>query len=125
MNYPPHDMEAERSVLGSMLMDNQAIGSAKEIIIAYDFYSESHRIIFEAILSLSYQNEPANLINLIRFLKEHDRLEKAGGEMYLNELAGNIPPLGNVAHAAKIVREKSILRELAGSAREIINRTTT
>ena len=116
-------MEAERSVLGSMLIDNQAIGSAKEIIIAYDFYSESHRIIFEAILSLSYQNEPANLINLIRFLKEHDRLEKAGGEMYLSELAGSIPPLGNVAHAAKIVREKSILRELAGSASEIINRT--
>ncbi len=123
MNYPPHSMEAERSVLGSGLMDNQAIESAKEIIAADDFYSKFHRIIFEVILSLSYQNEPVNLVNLISFLKEHDRLEKAGGEMYLNELAANIPPLGSVAHAAKIVREKSILRELAGSASEIINRT--
>jgi len=123
MNYPPHNMEAERSVLNGMLMDNQAIESGKEIIAADDFYSESHRIIYEAILSLSYQNETINLINMTSFLKEHDRLEKAGGEMYLNELAGSIPPLRNVAHAAKIVREKSILRELAGASCEIINRT--
>lgn len=123
MNYPPNNMDAERSVLGGMLMDNQAIESVKEIIAADDFYSEFHQIIFEAILSLSYQNESVNLINLTSFLKEHDRLEKAGGEMYLNELSGNIPPLRSVAHAAKIVREKSILRELAGSASEIINRT--
>jgi len=123
MNYPPHNMEAERSVLGGILMDNQAIESFKEFLAADDFYSEFHRIIFEAILSLSYQNEPVKLISLIRFLTEHDRLEKAGGEMYLNELAGSIPPLRNVAHAAKIVREKSILRELAGASSEIMNRT--
>ena len=117
---PPQNLEAEQSILGSILLENSAINSVLEFLSAGDFYSEAHRKIFNIIVELSEKNEPVDLITLSNALRGKKMLDNVGGASYLASLVDNVPSAANVANYAKIVKEKSILRGLIGSATEII-----
>jgi replicative DNA helicase len=117
---PPQNLEAEQSILGSILLDNSAINSALEVLSVNDFYNEAHRKIFNIIVELSEKNEPVDLITLSSALKDKNLLDSAGGSAYLASLVDNVPSAANVANYAKIVKEKAILRGLIGSATNII-----
>ena len=118
---PPQNVEAEQSILGGILLENHAINAAMEILGRDDFYSEAHRKIFAAILDMSEQNEPVDLITLSNALRNKNTLDSVGGTAYLASLVDNVPSAANVANYAKIVKEKAILRGLIGSATQIIN----
>ncbi|MEA1935988.1 MAG: replicative DNA helicase [Thermodesulfobacteriota bacterium] len=120
---PPQNIEAERSVLGAVLLENEAVNNVLEILSVNDFYSESHRRVFSAILELYEKNEPSDLITLSNILKDKNQLDSAGGVSYLASLVDNVPSAANVAYYSKIVKEKSILRGLIGTATEIITRS--
>ncbi len=120
---PPQNLEAEHSILGGILLDNQALNAALEILTARDFYSEAHRKIFSAILELSDRNEPADLITLSNILKNKNHLDQIGGAAYLANLVDNVPSAANISYYAKIVREKSVLRTLISTATDILSRS--
>jgi replicative DNA helicase len=116
---PPQNIEAEQSVLGAVLLDNDAINQAIEILTAEDFYRESHREIFRAMAALSERNQPVDAITLTDGLRTGGVLEAVGGAGYIAELAACVPTAANVGHYARIVREKALLRSLASIATEI------
>ena len=119
---PPQNLEAEASVLGGILLENDAINRVLELLRPEDFYRESHRKIFRAMIELSDRNEPADLITLSECLKGKGELEAAGGTAYLASLTASVPTAANIAYYARIVREKAILRHLIGAATEIASR---
>ena len=116
---PPQNLEAEQSVLGAILLDNEAINFALETITPEDFYRESHREIFRAMAELSDHSQPVDAITLTDALRNRGKLEMIGGAGYIAELASIVPTAANIAHYARIVREKSVLRSLASIATEI------
>ena len=118
---PPHNLDAERSVLGAVLMDNLSLGAVLEIIEAGDFYSEAHRKIFSAIVAMSDRNEPADIITLGNFLRDQKRLEQVGGMAYLSELVDNVGSAANVAYYAKIIKEKAITRSIIAAASKMLD----
>jgi len=120
---PPQNLEAEQSILGGILLDNQGINAVLELLSVRDFYSESHRRIFEAILNLSDRSDPIDLITLSSILKDQKQLDKVGGAAYLAGLVDNVPSAANIAYYAKIVKEKAILRGLISTATEILAKT--
>ncbi|MGN0941906.1 MAG: replicative DNA helicase, partial [Selenomonadaceae bacterium] len=118
----PQSIEAEQSVLGSMLIDNRAIADVVEILSADDFYREAHRLIFEAILALFGENEAVDFVTVTDRLKKAGTLEKAGGIALVTSLCNLVPVATNAVYYAKIVREKSQLRGLIRAATEIAGR---
>ncbi len=120
---PPQNLEAEQSVLGGILLDNLALNTVLELLETSDFYSEAHRKIFSSIIELSNRNEPCDLITLSNILKDQKRIEQVGGTAYLASLVDNVPSAVNIAYYAKIIKEKSILRRLIGTATEILNKS--
>lgn len=117
---PPHSLEAERSVLGSMLLEKEAIIAGTEIIKEDDFYYDAHRVIYEAITSIYSRDEPVDLITLSEELKKKNQLESIGGTSYLGELSDEIATTANIRYYCDIVEEKSILRRLIKASNEII-----
>jgi replicative DNA helicase len=115
-------MDAEQSVLGGILLENEAINKVAEHITEEDFYRESHRKIFLSMLELFEKNEPIDLITLTDVLKKKNHLEDVGGAAYLSSLVDNIATASNIAYYAKIVREKAILRRLVSAATEIVTK---
>ena len=118
---PPQNLEAEQSILGSVLLENSAINSVLEVMSKDDFYSEAHRKIFNVMVELSEKNEPVDIITLSNALKDRNTLDSIGGTAYLASLVDNVPSAANVTNYAKIAKEKAILRGLIASATEIIN----
>ena len=118
---PPQNLEAEMAVLGSMLLDENAIGVAVENLNQNPFYKDSHRKIFTAILSLFNSNKAVDLITLTDELKRQGILEETGGVSYLTELSNSVPSAANINHYVRIVKEKSILRALITNATKIIH----
>lgn len=116
---PPQNIEAEQSVLGAILLDNEAINHALEILTDEDFYRDAHREIFRAMAALSDRNQPVDAITLTESLKTKGLLEQVGGVGYIAELADAVPTAANVAYYARIVREKAVLRSLASIATSI------
>jgi len=116
---PPQNVEAEQSVLGAILLDNEAINQAIEILNTEDFYRESHREIFRAMVALSERNQPVDAITLTDALRTGGVLEAVGGVGYIAELAACVPTAANAGHYARIVREKALLRSLASISTEI------
>jgi replicative DNA helicase len=116
---PPQNIEAEQSVLGAILLDNEAINQALEILSADDFYRESHREIFRAMVTLTDRNQPVDAITLTDSLRTAGVLEAIGGVGYIAELASCVPTAANVTHYARIVRERAVLRSLASVSTEI------
>ncbi len=109
---PPQSIEAEMSVLGSMMLDRDASGKAIEVLNEKDFYKNAHQKIFVAAISLYDKNEPVDLITLASELTRRGHLEEIGGNYYLTELVESVPSAANVEYHAKIVLEKSLLRKL-------------
>lgn len=109
---PPQALEAEMSVLGAMMLDNDSIGKVVEICDVTHFYRTAHQKIFSAARMLYEKNEPVDLITLSEILKQKKQLDEVGGSYYLTELAEAIPSAANVEHHARIVNEKYLMRKL-------------
>ena len=118
---PPHDVEAEQAVIGSMLTDKDAVIAAIEALREEDFYREDNRIIYSAMLSLYNRAEPIDIITVKAELEQLGKFEQVGGYGYLTELPEKVPTTVNVAKYIKIVEEKSTLRRLIRTANEIVD----
>ncbi len=118
---PPHDVEAEQAVIGSMLTDKEAVASSIEVLKEEDFYREDNRIIYSAMLNLYNRAEPIDLITLKAELESMGKFEQVGGFEYLAELPEKVPTTANATKYIKIVEEKSVLRNLIKTANEIID----
>ncbi|HEY9071825.1 MAG TPA: replicative DNA helicase [Candidatus Ozemobacteraceae bacterium] len=116
---PPQNLEAEQALLGSMMMDVEAVVKAMENIVADDFYQASHRDIYQALLNLYQASRPCDMVTLQEELRTQNRLADVGGASYLAQLLNVVPTAANAEHYAKIVKEKSLLRQLIGVTGEI------
>jgi replicative DNA helicase len=118
---PPQAIEAEESVLGSILLDNQAINVCLERIRAEDFYKSAHQTIFEAMMVLSDKREPIDSITLGQQLRSMGQLDNVGGAATISYLASAVPNAANVGYYAKVIKEMSIRRRLIHESNDIIN----
>lgn len=119
LRIPPHSTEAEQSVLGGLLLDNEAWDRVSERVVAQDFYTRGHRIIFEAIGRLIELGDPVDLVTLTESLEHEQKLDSVGGFVYVAEIMKNTPSAANIAAYAEIVRERAVTRELIAVANEI------
>ena len=117
---PPHDLEAEQAILGSMLTDKDAVIASVEVLKEEDFYREDNKAIYTAILNLYTRAEPIDIITVKSELESMGKLEKIGGLEYLAQLPEKVPTTANALKYIKIVEEKSTLRTLIKAANEII-----
>lgn len=121
LRVPPHNIEAEQSVLGAMLLDKDAITNVNEVLKGDEFYKESHRVLFNAIIELYSKDEPVDMITLIDLLRSKENLDAVGGMSYISDIVTSVPATSNVKHYAKIVEEKYVLRKLIISSNEIMD----
>lgn len=117
---PPHDLEAEQAILGSMLTDKDAVTASAEVLKSEDFYREDNRMIYSAILNLYNRAEPIDIITVKAELEAMGKFEQVGGLEYLAELPDKVPTTANALKYIKIVEEKATLRNLIKTANEII-----
>ncbi len=120
---PPQNMEAEQSVLGGILIENEAINRVTEILAPEDFYRDTHRKIFNALIDLFERNEPADLITMTNELRKKGELDAVGGASYVTSLIDSVPTAANIEYYARIVKEKAILRRLIETSTEIITQS--
>lgn len=118
---PPHSVESEQSILGSILLDKDAIITVAETITPTDFYKDAHRIIYESMMALNNKNEPIDMVTLTDELRKRGYLDDIGGVTYLTSLSTIVPTTSNVKYYADIVKEKSVLRQLIKASNDIIN----
>ncbi len=118
---PPQAIEAEQSVLGSIMLESVLFDDVLEILQAGDFYREDHREIFEAMNILNLETKTIDVITVAEILKTKGILDVIGGYEYLSILANGVPTTTNVIHYSNIVKEKSILRKFINSSNDIIN----
>lgn len=116
---PPHSIEAEQSILGGLMLDNNSWDKIADRITENDFYRQDHRIIFNAMSSLVNRQQPLDTLTLAETLKTQSKLDQVGGEVYLFNLAKNTPSTANITAYADIVRERSILRQLVSISNKI------
>jgi replicative DNA helicase len=119
LKIPPHSIEAEQSVLGSMMIAPDSWDKVAEIVVESDFYNRSHRTIFGAIIKLLSNNQSVDTVTVKDTLAQSGKLDEAGGFSYLIELAKNTPSAANVSAYASVIRERAIVRELIGVAHDI------
>lgn len=115
----PQNLEAEQSVLGAILLENDAVIKAIEILTTSDFYRESHRKIFNAMIGLFEKNEAIDIITVADSLKKNNELDAVGGVTYLHGLVSLVPTAANIKYHSKLIKEKALLRGLLNSATEI------
>lgn len=116
---PPQNIEAEQSLLGSLLIDKKSLDKIADIIDPSDFYKNSHCQIYEAMRTLYSRQEPIDILTVSNFLEEKNQLESIGGRAYLAEMAGLVPTASHVVQYANIIKKKATLRRLQGVAAEI------
>jgi replicative DNA helicase len=118
---PPHNLEAEQSVLGAILISDRALYpvAVEDRLRPEDFYREQHRIIYRAMLDLQEQGEPIDLVTLTEHLRERGRLKEAGGEAALHALTASVPAVGHVRHYAQIVQDNAMERAVLGACYDI------
>jgi replicative DNA helicase len=116
----PHNLEAERSVLGAILIQNDAYNTAVELLRPEDFYRDAHRRIFEKIIALAERRSAVDFVTLKEELSRGGELDAVGGPAYVASLVDGVPRATNVEYYAKIVKEKSVLRKLIGAANGIL-----
>lgn len=116
---PPQSIEAEQSVLGAMMIEKEAITKVTEMLNPEDFYRESHRLVFQAMLTLYNRNEAVDIITVTEQLRKDEKLDGAGGIAYVTSLANAMPTAANVLYHARIVEEKALLRGLITTATHI------
>ena len=117
---PPASLEAERAVLGALLLNDESLGKVSEFLLAEDFYSPTHKIIYQAILDLAQQLKRIDLVTLQDELLKREQLEIVGGIVYLISLQEDFPVVGFIEQHARIIKEKATLRALIGSANNIL-----
>ena len=116
----PQNLEAEQAVLGAILIESSVINQVMEILTAEDFYKEAHRKIYNAMIDLDRDNKPIDLLTLFDYLKGNGNLlEEVGESSYLTYLTEIVPATENVSYYAKLVKEKSIIRNLVMAASDI------
>ena len=113
LSTPPHSLEAEQSVIGGLILENSAWDRIADVVSDDDFYRHEHRLIFRAIAILINENRPADVVTVQEQLAQNDNLEQVGGFGYLVTLVQNTPSAANIRRYAEIVRERSIIRQLA------------
>ncbi|MDR5588343.1 MULTISPECIES: replicative DNA helicase [Clostridium] len=116
----PQSIEAEQSVIGSMIIDKSAIAKVLESLEEEDFYRDGHKVIFRAILDMFRKDMGVDLITLLENLKSTEMLERAGGVTYITEISASVPTTANLSSYIKIVEEKSVLRKLIKASTSII-----
>ena len=121
LKVPPQSIEAEQSVLGGLMLDNQRWENIADKLIVDDFYRKEHRLIFSAISALCEDNKPADVVTVSEWLENAGELDAIGGLPYLSTLANNVPSAANIVAYAEIVRERSITRQLIQVANAIGN----
>ena len=121
MKVPPHSIEAEQSVLGGLMLDNERWDDVAERVVSDDFYTRQHRHIFTEMHRLQEMGKPIDLITLAESLEQQGQLEIVGGFAYLAELSKNTPSAANISAYADIVRERAVVREMISVANEIAN----
>ncbi len=119
---PPQSLEAERSVLGAMLIESEAIPRALTLLVPEDFYRDAHRAIYEAMLLLFERSEPVDLVTLSSELGKQGRLEAVGGAAYLTQLASGVPTAAHVERYAQMVRDRSLARQVIRAGTDIVAR---
>ena len=118
----PQNLDAERSVLGAILVDNHAINAAIEKLRPEDFFHDHHRRIFQQMMALHESQQAIDLVTLTEELHRHGELEASGGASYLAQLLDGVPHISNIEHYARIVKEKAILRNLIHTTHKIQQR---
>ncbi|KKR88758.1 MAG: Replicative DNA helicase [Candidatus Wolfebacteria bacterium GW2011_GWA2_42_10] len=116
---PPQEIEAERSVLGALMLDKNAIIKVADLIMAEDFYRPNHAKIYECILELFNKNEPIDVLSVTNKLKTKNQLTEIGGSSYLTEIINSVPTAAHIGHYAKLIRDKKVLRDLISASAEI------
>ena len=119
LRIPPHSIEAESSVLGGLLLDNQAWDRVGDLLIDSDFYRYEHRLVYAAVGKLINETKPADVITVYEALQRQGKADEVGGLPYLNSLAQYVPSAANIRRYAEIVRERSVLRKLVSASDEI------
>ena len=117
---PPQDLHAEQSVLGSMLINKDAIADCLEEVKAHDFYRPAHELIFDAVLDLYGRGEPADAITVADELGKRGDLARVGGQAYLHQLIQSVPTAANAGYYAEIVHERAVLRRLVEAGTRIV-----
>lgn len=121
LKVPPYNLEAEQSVLGSMLLSKEAVFVVSEHLKTDDFYKESHRQIYDVILELSEKQEPVDIITVAEALRSKKILEQVGGAIYLTTLTETVPTASNAEYYCKIIEEKALLRRLINVSSNILS----
>ena len=116
---PPHNLDAERSVLGALLIDKDSIVKVVEFLRPRHFYKDSHQYVFQAILDLYERRDPADLVTVPSLLKERNLLEKGGGVTYLTDLVNSVPTAANIETYARIIKDAALKRALITAAAQI------
>src|SRR5918996_1917364 len=125
LKLPPHSIEAEQSVLGALLLDNQAFDRVADLVSADDFYRDDHRRIWRHIARLIEATRPADVVTVADSIEASEDKDKTGGAAYLAALAQNTPSALNIRRYAELVRERSVQRRLAQVATEIAETALT
>ncbi|MCL5012277.1 MAG: replicative DNA helicase [Patescibacteria group bacterium] len=116
---PPQDIESEKSILGSIMIDKHAISKVADSLFVQDFYTPAHQKIYSAMLSLFSKNEPIDILSVSNVLTAQGFLDAVGGASYLGDLVTVVPSSSHIGHYAKSVREKRVLRDLIGISSDI------
>src|SRR5574344_1335759 len=116
---PPQSLDAEMSLLGAILIDDEVIADASEIVSAKDFYDKRHQAIYAAMMRLYERHKPVDLLTLTEEIKKKDELEAIGGSAYLTELTNYVPTAAHAASYAEIVNQKAVRRRLIKASAEI------
>ncbi|MCW4153306.1 replicative DNA helicase [Vreelandella janggokensis] len=119
LKLPPHSLEAEQSVLGGLMLDNQAWDGISDRLVADDFYRYEHRLVFNVMIHLAESGQPMDVVTLSEALEDRDQLDTVGGLAFLAELARNTPSASNIRAYSDIVRERATLRKLIRAANQI------
>src|ERR687891_1476746 len=125
LKLPPHSIEAEQSVLGALLLDNQAFDRVADLVAAEDFYRDDHRRIWRHIARLIEATRPADVVTVSESIEASEDKDKTGGAAYLAALAQNTPSALNIRRYAELVRERAVQRRLAQVATEIAETALT
>ncbi len=118
----PHNLEAEKSVIGSIFMENKILDLLVDLLKPTDFYNKNYEIIYNAMINLYNKKEPIDLLTISEFLKKNKQLEQIGGVGKIAEIIDEVPTTANVVNYAKIVKEKSILRNVINTSTEVIEK---
>ena len=116
---PPQNIEAEQAVLGAMMIDKEAISKATEILRENDFYRQDHRAVYQVVVDLFSKNQAVDMVTVTEALKREGKLEDVGGIQFITYLANAVPTAANITYHAKIVEEKSLLRQLISVSTQI------